>query len=149
MYWKNVKDRLKSMEINDIVSTNSLLLFMAFYVLFKNTILINHTLPNRDIAFFSVIYDQIKLTTQICVIFVFSFSIFFRLMACRRWLVCSNFKVLDFKWLLAPWFIYIFGRFTLSLGVETIILLCFETLVPFTKEKVLIVKMARQLHVLS
>ena len=70
-------------------------------------------------------------------------------MACRRWLVCSNFKVLDFKWLLAPWFIYIFGRFTLSLGVETIILLCFETLVPFTKEKVLIVKMARQLHVLS
>ena len=114
MYWKNVKDRLKSMEINDIVSTNSLLLFMAFYVLFKNTILINHTLPNRDIAFFSVIYDQIKLTTQICVIFVFSFSIFFRLMACRRWLVCSNFKVLDFKWLLAPWFIYIFGRFTLS-----------------------------------
>ena len=116
MYWKNVKDRLKSMEINDIVSTNSLLLFMAFYVLFKNTILINHTLPNRDIAFFSVIYDQIKLTTQICVIFVFSFSIFFRLMACRRWLVCSNFKVLDFKWLLAPWFIYIFGRFTLSLS---------------------------------
>ena len=114
MYWKNVKDRLKSMEINDIVSTNSLLLFMAFYVLFKNTILINHTLPNRDIAFFSVIYDQIKLTTQICVIFVFSFSVFFRLMACRRWLVCSNFKVLDFKWLLAPWFIYIFGRFTLS-----------------------------------
>ena len=112
MYWKNVKDRLKSMEINDIVSTNSLLLFMAFYVLFKNTILINHTLPNRDNAFFSVIYDQIKLTTQICVIFVF--SIFFRLMACRRWLVCSNFKVLDFKWLLAPWFIYIFGRFTLS-----------------------------------
>ena len=65
------------MEINDIVSTNSLLLFMAFYVLFKNTILINHTLPNRDIAFFSVIYDQIKLTTQICVIFVFSFFLSF------------------------------------------------------------------------